>query len=97
MMNAAETYGSTISIKVCIATTTGTPAMSIARGDSLPITHTITDADGNAVDGANLELGKWYTITWVTDGSSQYQLRPFLGSAVNGTFYIMDITVTPAA
>ena len=104
MLTAEAVSGKTMSIKVCITAVNGTPAIALYRGDSLAISHTITDAEGNVVDGNNLELNKWYTITWTTDASPTYQIRPFLdgpntnssGNAcgANGTFYVKDITLS---
>ena len=104
MLTAEAVSGKTMSIKVCITVVDGTPAISITRGDSLAISHTITDAEGNVVDGNNLELNKWYTVTWTTDGSPTYQIRPFQGGpktnssgdacGATGTFYVKDITLS---
>ena len=97
-MAIANNSGDTITMKVYFASANkGTPGLTVHDGGGTALSATITDAAGNTVAGDALELGQWYTVTWTGNGSAKYEFRPFVGSATDGTFYIKDVTVTPAA
>ena len=86
-----------MSMQVKFTACSGTPAIVIydeyVAGKNIKVGQVITDVEGNIVDGNNLELDKWYTVTWITDASAHYQIRPFNGTKIDGTFYIKDITI----
>ncbi len=96
-LNIANGEKQIMSMKVYFAACSGTPAIVIydeyVSGKNIEVGQVITDAEGKIVDGNNLKLDKWYTVTWITDASAHYQIRPFNGTKIDGTFYIKDITI----
>ena len=85
--------GDVISMKVQMVKTSGTQALKVLSSANAEMAITITDAEGNAVDSGAMEFGKWYTVSWVSDGSATYNIRAFEGQKANGTYYVKDVTV----
>ena len=93
VLNVTTDKYQVVSMKVLFTACTGTPALEVKRDDGYAIGYTVTDAEGNIPDSKNLELNKWYTLTWISDGYDSYRILPMEGSAANGTLYMKDITV----
>jgi hypothetical protein len=98
-LNVANSAKQVISMQVYFESCTNTPSIRLHRGDGMAsnaafaVDYFVTDAEGNLCDAHNLELNKWYTVTWLAAGVADYMVMPFEGSATNGTYYVKDVTV----
>lgn len=90
-VNAAS--GDTISMKVMMTATSGTPLFTIQNASGATISSVVTDENGNTLDSTAMEMNKWYTISWTADDSASYRVLSFDGSKATGTFIAKDITV----
>ena len=93
-LNVTNTSGDVVSMKVKLISTTGTPSLSVLNSSGTAMTSVIVDAEGNAVDSTAMQLGQWYTISWVGDGSAYYQIRSFNGTKAEGSYMVKDIAAT---
>ena len=93
----------TISMKVKITSVVDGSGADIATRSivvhpttSTTLSATFIDENGVAVPNANLELNKWYTMSFVSNGTASYAFWTFAGVA-QGEILIKDVTVTPAS
>ena len=93
-LNVTNTSGDVVSMKVKLISTTGTPSLSVLNSSGTAMTSVIVDAEGNAVDSTAMQLGQWYTISWIGDGSAYYQIRSFNGTKAEGSYMVKDIAAT---
>jgi hypothetical protein len=77
--------GDLISTKIMATETTGTLEFVVKNGSGAAIPAVVAAADGSIIDSTEMELNKWYTISWTADGSAKYQILSFAGTKATGT------------
>lgn len=94
MLHITASAGDVVSMKLKVPTgsTAGTKFV-ICNASGTELTTVFTDAQGNVAENGNLTLGQWYTLSWVSDGTTNYQIRPFEANSASGSFYMADINV----
>ena len=99
--NANAAAGDIISLKVKIAsvknaaagTSPDTSTIAVHNASGTKLATVFIDENGLAVKETELKVGSWYTLHFVSDGSGNYQFRPFAGGGDDGVFYAKDICV----
>ena len=74
----------------------GTPNVRITNASGTDMALTIKDQNGAVVAATEMQLGQWYTISWISDGSSTYNLLSFDGNGVAGDYLLKNIEVHSA-
>ena len=98
MLTVDDKEPDVISMQIMFTDCSATPSIEIRRRDytNVVMDYILIDEAGNLADSTNLELNKWYTLTWFGHGVKEYLIRPITGSAANGSYHIKNITVTDA-